>query len=543
MDVTLPDGTVVKGVPDGTTKLQLAQKLKANGRDVPQDWLAGSTPEAPKQGMLERGARELVGAGETGLALASGVAAPVIGQVAAIGSDILGQKPGESRTQSQMRGAQQGDKVAQALQYEPRSPEGQRNIQAIGRGAEMASELGRKVTGSDMPLPPFFPELGGLASGKATTAAPRIGAQIESGAAQVPGMARRAGEIAGQGVQMAKEAGAPLAEKAISAMTPEIDPYKLQTFRKAHAMGIPVSPAMLTDNKIFQMVNSIAENTPLSGSPLKQRQTLFNQKLIETIGGDAKRNGLTPDVYNAAMDASGSKIGTLSAKYKIPLSAQLGDGLQKIKAGLEYEPDEGVSKVVNKYVDQIADLAAKTKAKSGRAYMDGEAFRKIRTQITTQMRKTQNGDLADQLNNLNELMLDTIETQMKPNDFEAFRTARSQYRNGMLVRDLVSPEGTISPSALSNRMRATGNLKMDMARDRSGDLGDLANIGTLFIKESKNPLEKLGPYGTGGLGVGLGSAMGVPGAAAAGAGVLGGANLYNRVIAPAITQKLLTPPP
>ena len=92
-------------------------------------------------------------------------------------------------------------------------------------------------------------------------------------------------------------------------------------------------------------------------------------------------------------------------------------------------------------------------------------------------------------------------------------------------------------------MRATGNLKMDMARDRAGDLGDLANIGTLFIKESANPLEKLGPYGTGGLGVGIGSAMGVPGAVAAGAGVLGGANLYNRVIAPAITQKLLIPPP
>ena len=175
--------------------------------------------------------------------------------------------------------------------------------------------------------------------------------------------------------------------------------------------------------------------------------------------------------------------------------------------------------------------------------MDGEAFRKIRTQITSQMRKTTNGDLRDQLANLNELMLDTIETQMKPNDLEKFRTARSQYRNGILVRDLVNPEGTVSPNALSGRMRATGNLKMDMARDRAGDLGDLANIGTLFIKESANPLEKLGPYGTGGLGVGIGSAMGVPGAVAAGAGVLGGANLYNRVIAPAITQKLLIPPP
>ena len=509
--------------------------------------LGESAPAAPKQGMIERGARELVGAGQTGAALAAGVAAPVIGQVAAIGSDILGQKPNETRTQSQMRGAQQGDVTANAVNEWVRrnigqNPEAQRNLQAIGNVGQSIGELGRKVTGSDMPMSPL-PELAGVTQGMSSVVAPRVNAAMGAGLSQVPKVVGKADELVGQSIGKIKEAGAPLAEKAISAMTPEIDPYKLQTFRKAHAMGIPVSPAMLTDNKMFQMINSIAENTPLSGSPLKQRQTLFNQKLIETIGGDAKRNGLTPDVYNAAMDASGSQIGNLSAKYKIPRSAELGDGLKGVKAGLEFEPDEGVVKVINKYVDQIANLATKTKEKSGRAYMDGEAFRKIRTQITSQMRKTTNGDLRDQLANLNELMLDTIETQMKPNDLEKFRTARSQYRNGILVRDLVNPEGTVSPNALSGRMRATGNLKMDMARDRAGDLGDLANIGTLFIKESTNPLEKLGPYGTGGLGVGIGSAMGVPGAAAAGAGVLGGANLYNRVIAPAITQKLLTPPP
>jgi len=44
MDVTLPNGQVINGVPDGTTKAQLAQKLKANGMDVPQEWLPQSAP-------------------------------------------------------------------------------------------------------------------------------------------------------------------------------------------------------------------------------------------------------------------------------------------------------------------------------------------------------------------------------------------------------------------------------------------------------------------------------------------------------------------
>ncbi len=44
MDVTLPDGRVIRGVPDGTTKAQLAAKLKANGIAAPEEW-----NEQPKQ--------------------------------------------------------------------------------------------------------------------------------------------------------------------------------------------------------------------------------------------------------------------------------------------------------------------------------------------------------------------------------------------------------------------------------------------------------------------------------------------------------------
>jgi len=40
MDVTLPDGTVLQGIPEGTTKEQIAAKLKASGRDVPDSWMA-----------------------------------------------------------------------------------------------------------------------------------------------------------------------------------------------------------------------------------------------------------------------------------------------------------------------------------------------------------------------------------------------------------------------------------------------------------------------------------------------------------------------
>jgi hypothetical protein len=47
MDVRLPDGTVVKNVPDGTTKAELVTKLRANGMAVPGEWLGADTRPAP----------------------------------------------------------------------------------------------------------------------------------------------------------------------------------------------------------------------------------------------------------------------------------------------------------------------------------------------------------------------------------------------------------------------------------------------------------------------------------------------------------------
>ena len=43
MDVRLPDGTIIKGVPDGMSKADLTAKLQANGYDISKL----TTPAAP----------------------------------------------------------------------------------------------------------------------------------------------------------------------------------------------------------------------------------------------------------------------------------------------------------------------------------------------------------------------------------------------------------------------------------------------------------------------------------------------------------------
>lgn len=46
MDVRLPDGRIIRNVPEGTTKAQLVQKLQAGGIQVPAEWMqGGASPE------------------------------------------------------------------------------------------------------------------------------------------------------------------------------------------------------------------------------------------------------------------------------------------------------------------------------------------------------------------------------------------------------------------------------------------------------------------------------------------------------------------
>lgn len=56
MDVRLPDGTIIKNVPEGTTKADLAAKLKSNGMAVPADWLQPAPqPQPSKPAVVQAG--------------------------------------------------------------------------------------------------------------------------------------------------------------------------------------------------------------------------------------------------------------------------------------------------------------------------------------------------------------------------------------------------------------------------------------------------------------------------------------------------------
>ena len=203
MDVQLPDGTVIKGVPDGTTKADLVQKLQSNGMQVPKEWMSAAPAAAPKPAAPGSEGAEA----ETALKLGTGFASTVGGGIAGLargaGAGIASLAQGEGfRKAGEAFTSEAVDtihNVAEAGTYQPRSEAGKAASEAIEKPfvwiagkANQAGEAVSSATGS--------PALGALAN----TAVQSLPALVGKGA----GMAARAVRGAGTAEELSAS-GAP----------------------------------------------------------------------------------------------------------------------------------------------------------------------------------------------------------------------------------------------------------------------------------------------------------------------------------------------
>lgn len=144
MDVRLPDGTVLQGIPDGTTKAQIAEKLQANGKTVPPDWLA-----PPKEGIIDRMSTD-GSMGGSAIAAADAGASIVSGGVAASMAGLAGMAQGiknriQGNPEGNMSAADRVAQVQEGMTYQPRTKGGKVVTGAIAAPFELLAKAGDKV--------------------------------------------------------------------------------------------------------------------------------------------------------------------------------------------------------------------------------------------------------------------------------------------------------------------------------------------------------------------------------------------------------------
>ena len=137
MRVELPDGRIIEDVPDGTTKEQLAQKLKANGMEVPSEWLAPPKRQTPMEMIKERAnqftERVFKGPAEGAASLLSGAIAVPAAGAASIAGAVMPGPPGQAEKWR--------DATQEALTYQPRTETGKRVADVISYPGQKLSEL------------------------------------------------------------------------------------------------------------------------------------------------------------------------------------------------------------------------------------------------------------------------------------------------------------------------------------------------------------------------------------------------------------------
>lgn len=310
MDVKLPNGKIIKGVPDGTTKEEIARKAIAAGLARPSDFGMSQTPadviplgedgqdvpQAPQpQRDLSLG-EQIAGAGEALLTTATGATAGTLGYLGGAARGLGQQLLGEGTAQDAQRMAEEG---AAMLTYTPRTEAGQRITGEIGEALAF--------------LPPV------------AAATPVLMPAAQTARAAAGAARQEIAQVPQQVTQTAREMMQPAqADRSVGAA--ELDAARVRQER-ANELPVPIPLTKGQANQDFEQQRFERETAKSpDGERIRQRLTEQNQAVSQNI--------------DAMLDMTGTQIGENA--YRLETGNKVINALQK---GLEAEK----KKVSNAY--------------------------------------------------------------------------------------------------------------------------------------------------------------------------------------------------
>jgi hypothetical protein len=454
--------------------------------------LAYAQKNQPK--VTEAKPQNMFGVPEAALSLGSSMLGRFGGLVAGgIGAMVPGP---QGQAESWLKGTQD------AMTYEPRSDAGKTIMGGVGDAAKwVAATRPVKAIGNAV---------------DAVGESSKFGAGVAAGLKSLPDLVGLLG------------ARTPLnaAESALKkAAIPSIDPQVALLGKKALDAGIPIRPDMLSESKALRGMGSFFEDVPGAGSQKMARELAVTKNVVKSINPEETAGKLTSDVYQRALNRSGSGISEIAARNPL------------LDAGLV---DAGLKSIVTSAADYGADVKRLVGARArdfrkliNDGVVDGSAFKKWNSQMLQDIRSAGDSNAATQLSKLQNSAMDAFESSMDVGDLPAWKAYRREYATAKQLMPTVAESptiGVVTPQSLAKSF-GTKAAKDRMAAGTAGDTGDLYDLTRQFMREPvlNNLAErKLAYAGLGAAGAGIGVATGPALPAAIGGGLYGLANLYNR---------------
>jgi hypothetical protein len=284
--------------------------------------------------------------------------------------------------------------------------------------------------------------------------------------------------------------GAPVATAAVAgAARRAVTPFASNATREgmvntlAHE-GVDVTAGQRTGSYGLRYAENELGGRAAQGAMERQGEQ-FTAAALRRTGTNAPR--ATPDVIDDAFTRVGQQFDDLAARNTLTADRQLGADLAvTFRDYAALVPESQRAPVVQGILQDIVGAAH-----ANNGALPGAAYQAARSRLDRMARgAASDPQLSDALRGIRNALDDAMERSISPQDAAAWREARNQYRNLIVVERAATGAGEnaamgiISPSQLRNAT-VTAHGRRNYARG-DGDFAELARSGEAILKPLPN---------------------------------------------------------
>ncbi len=244
--------------------------------------------------------------------------------------------------------------------------------------------------------------------------------------------------------------------------------------------GVEVSAGQATGNNTLRYAESEIGGQ-VAQDVMERQGEQFTNAVLRRAGVNANR--ATPEVIDQAFDRIGQQFDDLAARNAIQPDARLARDLgTNVREYFSLVPESQRAPVV---MDVIGDVGTAMR----KGALDGAAYQSLRSRLDRLARGSTDPQLSEALRGIRNSLDNAMERSIaigNPRDLGAFRQARNQYRNMLVIEQAATgagenaAAGIISPSALRNAT-VSKHGRRNYARG-TGDFAELARAGEGVMK-------------------------------------------------------------
>jgi hypothetical protein len=297
-----------------------------------------------------------------------------------------------------------------------------------------------------------------------------VGQQVQQGA--------EFGGVLNAGIPLAKGLGGKLSNSLFGgAMNPARAALANAAVNK---YGIPIRGSQISESPFAKLADSAIGKMPLSGLEAQnaEQRTAFTRAVAKTMGQDA--DNLTPQVMSNARTELGNTYNAVKARTNVMADDEFVNDLGKVETEAQQVITPQEFAPIKQQMDNILGKVGDD------GTISGDAYKALTSKGSPLDKATEssNPNIRFYARKVEDALSDALTRSATPEDQALLKQTNRQWKNMRTVQELASKagiEGEISPPLLLNAVRKSYK---DMAYTGAGDIGELADIGQQFLKES-----------------------------------------------------------